>query len=243
LLRTSAVRPRPSLLHLPGLRSLPFWTRFDAKEQTNRVAYQDPSIIRSVAHLQDHWQIIREEYETVAPTLTSDYQTDTEHTLHDGTWDWHSYMSKGQLQGEFATHFRQTFNILQTLRDEGHLFEGTPFGYSFFSRLHAHSRIAAHCAPMNLRLRLHLPLFVPTKSIATSASDQKCCLRVGKQTREWVPGQALVFDDAYEHEVWNDTDQERVLLLVDVWHPDISKEERQEIVHLFEHAKDQGYMS
>ena len=28
----------------------------------------------------------------------------------------------------------------------------------------------------------------------------------------------MVFDDSYEHEVWNKTEEERVLLLVDFWH-------------------------
>ena len=38
------------------------------------------------------------------------------------------------------------------------------------------------------------------------------------QIREWKEGKCLVFDDAYEHEVWNKTGEERVLLLVDFWH-------------------------
>ncbi|GKY98012.1 hypothetical protein MPSEU_000759300 [Mayamaea pseudoterrestris] len=250
LLRTSAIRPRPSLLHLPGLRSLPFWTQYDAKEGVNLVAYQDASITRAVDHLQSHWKTILREYQTKAPTLRSDYETDTEHSLHQGTWDWHSYMTKGKLRGDFATHFSTTFNILQTLRDEGLLFEKTPFGYSFFSTLHANSSISAHYAPMNFRVRLHLPLIVPAApSKANTSAKSKdtnypaCGIRVGNTVREWIPGQALVLDDAFEHQVWNDTDQERVLLLVDLWHPDVSMQERQEIVQLFDHAKAQGFMS
>lgn len=225
-------------MFLPGLRSLPVWTQFDEREKTNRIAYQDESITQAVDHLQQHWMTILEEYNTVAPTRQSDYATDTEHTLHEGTWDWHSYMTKGKLHGEFATHFKETFGILQTLRDANILFEGTPFGYSFFSTLHPRSRINAHCAPMNFRLRLHLPLIVPS-----NAESDKVGIRVGSATRKWVPGQALVFDDAFEHEVWNETDHARVLLLVDLWHPDVTKRERQEITQLFDHARRQGYMS
>lgn len=39
-------------------------------------------------------------------------------------------------------------------------------------------------------------------------------------------GKCLVFDDCYEHEVWNKTDKERVLLLFDLWHPDLVEEVR-----------------
>lgn len=39
-------------------------------------------------------------------------------------------------------------------------------------------------------------------------------------------GKCLVFDDCYEHEVWNKTKRERVLLLFDLWHPDLAGEVR-----------------
>lgn len=243
LLRTSAIRPRPSLVHLPGLRSLPFWTQYDAQHNLNRIAYQDPSITRAVEHLQAHWTAIRDEYQAKAPSIKSDYEIDTEHTLHQGTWDWHSYMTKGKLRGEFASHFPKTFGILQTLREEQLLFEGTPFGYSFFSTLHAQSKIAAHYAPMNFRVRLHLPLIVPSDATNADSSHPPCAIRVGNATRPWNPGQALVLDDVFEHEAWNETDQERVVLLVDLWHPDVTPAERKDIVQLFAHAKSQGYMS
>ncbi len=45
-----------------------------------------------------------------------------------------------------------------------------------------------------------------------------CGIRIGDQIRAWEEGKCLVFDDAYEHEVWNRTEEERVLLLVDFWH-------------------------
>lgn len=35
-----------------------------------------------------------------------------------------------------------------------------------------------------------------------------------------------MFDDCYEHEVWNKTDEDRVLLLFDLWHPDLAEEVR-----------------
>jgi len=253
LLRTSnRHRPRPSLLHLPGLRALPFWTKTKQQQQQQQptssssssgssnnnnksttlssvVAYQDATVTRVVQHLEQHCDTIRREYEQVAYTVASDYQADTEHDnkLHQGQWDWRSYMRQGKIEPTFATQFPQTARILNELnnksnnskQDDDLLFDGTPFGYAFFSTLHPHSSIQAHCAPMNLRLRVHLPLVVPTTTTSTTANDNTthrpaCGIRVGPVTREWHAGHALVLDDSFEHEVWNETAEERVVLLV-----------------------------
>ena len=79
-----------------------------------------------------------------------------------------------------------------------------PFAFAFFSTLRPSSRIAPHHAPANLRIRVHLPLLVP--------EPERCGIRVAGEARTWTPGEALVFDDAFEHEVWNEGDGERVVL-------------------------------
>lgn len=50
--------------------------------------------------------------------------------------------------------------------------------------------------PTNKKLRVHLPLLTPGSGLAR--------LRVGSQVKEARPGRALVFDDSFEHEAWND---------------------------------------
>jgi aspartyl/asparaginyl beta-hydroxylase (cupin superfamily) len=98
---------------------------------------------------------------------------------------------------------------------------------------------------MNLRLRIHLPLIVPkdVKPDAYSVNPvTKCGLRVGDQIRSWEEGKVIVLDDSYEHEVWNETNDVRVLLLVDVWHPDVRKVERERIGKMFGFAKSKGWI-
>jgi aspartyl/asparaginyl beta-hydroxylase (cupin superfamily) len=85
---------------------------------------------------------------------------------------------------------------------------------------------------MNFRLRLHISLQVP----------QKCGIRVGPVSQEWKKGIALVLDDSYEHEVWNDSDETRVLPLLYEWHPDVKPQEKEEIIAMFQHAQDQGWL-
>jgi len=90
---------------------------------------------------------------------------------------------------------------------------------AMFSALQPHTRIPPHTGVSNARLVVHLPLIVP----------RDCGFRVGNETREWKPGEAWVFDDTLEHEAWNDSDQIRVILIVDIWAPSLSPAERDAI--------------
>jgi len=50
-------------------------------------------------------------------------------------------------------------------------------------------------------------------------------LRVGQEQIRWQQGKVVVFDDSWEHEVWHEGASARLILIVDVWHPDLSEEE------------------
>ena len=63
---------------------------------------------------------------------------------------------------------------------------------------------------------------------------EKCVFRVGNEVREWRQGTAWLFDDTIEHEAWNGSDQTRVILLFDVWRPELAPEERRLVIALFE---------
>lgn len=87
---------------------------------------------------------------------------------------------------------------------------------AMFSLLKPHTHIPPHTGVSNVRLVTHLPLIIP----------DRCAFRVGNERREWVPGKAWVFDDTIEHEAWNDSDKLRVVLIFDIWHPQLSMAER-----------------
>lgn len=58
-----------------------------------------------------------------------------------------------------------------------------------------------------------------------------------------IYAQALFFDDTYEHEVFNKTDEERVVLLFDLWHPELTADEIDAIDGMFAYAREQGWLS
>jgi len=90
---------------------------------------------------------------------------------------------------------------------------------AMFSLLAPRTHIPPHVGVANFRLLCHLPLIVP----------QRCWFRVGAETRDFAEGQAWVFDDTIEHEAKNETDALRVILIFDLWHPDLSPAEREAI--------------
>ena len=83
---------------------------------------------------------------------------------------------------------------------------------AFFSILQARKKLPPHRGPYNGVLRLHLGLVIPEPA-------ERCWIRVASERRYWQPGEVLIFDDALDHEVHNDTEGERVVLFVDFLRP------------------------
>lgn len=83
---------------------------------------------------------------------------------------------------------------------------------AFFSILSPNKHIPAHKGPYNGVLRYHLGLIVPEPK-------EKCRIRVHDEIKNWNEGETLIFDDTYNHEVWNDTSGYRVVLFVDFVRP------------------------
>jgi len=93
-----------------------------------------------------------------------------------------------------------------------------------FSRLSAGARIPPHHGSMNARLICHLPLIVPPG----------CAFHVGGKRREWHEGELLVFDDTVQHEAANEGSSDRIILMFDVWRPELSADERRAVTALFD---------
>lgn len=195
-------RPSPTLFFFPGLDSRP---------------WHDTSKFPWVQTLEENRDTIRDEFlalrdlrqKASGSSAASDYNVnDKEHQLHEGQWDWLSYVTQGRRQADFALRCPKTVEILESIPG---FMAGLPFAYSFFSvlkpkvsplsrvaldgrvlaltltrsmRLRPQSSIKAHSAPCNIRLRCHFPLFVP----------DGCGIRVGDEVRKWEEGKALVLD-------------------------------------------------
>ena len=128
--------------------------------------------------------------------------------------------------------------------------EGCIFRNAFVSVLEPGTVIEKHCGPSNVRHRLHFALQIPKKN-----GDGKDCLDtipsliVAGEKITWAEGKAFVFDDSLVHSacnppIGNTGDQKleedsgiyseaRVVLIVDLWHPELEDTERVAITQLY----------
>ena len=83
-------------------------------------------------------------------------------------------------------------------------------GEALFSVLAPKTHLRPHCGSTNARLTAHLGVKVPSG----------CRIRCGKEERTWEEGKCIVFDDSFEHEVWHEGDEPRLVLLLNFWHPE-----------------------
>ena len=115
--------------------------------------------------------------------------------------------------------------IFGALTDNAPLFDvanRSPSAYLSLLRPGAH--IPPHTGMLNCRYICHLPLIVPPD----------CRLRVGGRIAEWREGKLLAFDDTVEHEAWNCSSENWLILLFEAWSPALSDEEKRLIRILLE---------
>ena len=150
---------------------------------------------------------IAQEFGRIAQAMLID---EGEQIARAGRWSVAYLVSPGGGLGDAAAHCPKTMAVLDAHRDE---MQGA--GVAYFSCLDPHTKVAPHRGPTNTRLRCHLGLDIPPG----------CGLRVAGEGRTWQQGRCLLFDDSFVHEVWNDGPQRRVVLVVDIWHPDLDPHE------------------
>ena len=191
------------------------------------------------------------EYKAVAEagTLQNDYSlNDGEATLHKagstaepdvsdaGRWEWLSYVQQGRRNAAFAAECPRTVEALESIPDFMPSAGAMPFSYAFFSVMHPGTAIESHFGPTNARLRVHVPIIVP--------DGEQAKLTIAGEELPWREGEPVVFDDSFEHAARNDSPaQERVLLLFDIWHPHLSRSERESMCAMFDDARQKGWLS
>ena len=138
-------------------------------------------------------------------------------------WDKFYLVNQGKEIKENTKLCAQTYKILCLCNN---ILESCLFGYVFFSQLKPGSTIEPHKGPTNCRLRCHIPLKIPDEQTS------ECMIKVGSKTQKWKPDAALIFDDSYQHSVTFKPGNKhvkvsnRIVLIVDFWHPDVVLDER-----------------
>jgi aspartyl/asparaginyl beta-hydroxylase (cupin superfamily) len=128
------------------------------------------------------------------------------------TWHIHLFSYMGNNIEKNCRLCPKTTEILNSLPNRCQIY---PWGDALFSVLEPGAHVPPHYSVDNLRVRCTYGVVVP----------DGCVLRVGTTKANWQEGKALVFEDTYEHEVWHNGKSRRIVLIVDFWHPELTKEE------------------
>lgn len=91
----------------------------------------------------------------------------------------------------------------------------------FFASMKPNSYIPLHSDFTNFVLTSHLALEIPY------SGQNKCRLSVGSTEKQWINGEVSLFDTSIMHDAVNESDQMRYILMMRVWHPDLTTLERQ----------------
>lgn len=181
--------------------------------------WYDPQEFALASYLESHYTAIRDEILALEP---SRFHPESEAIRRSGDWDVAFLYERGHRRDQLCdacpvtTRGVETYPTMRTVA-----------GLIYASRMRGATHIRAHRGPTNLRVRCHLGIQVP---------DGDCAIRVGEQARRWEDGKCLVFDDHFEHEAWNHTDEDRIVLIVDMWHPGLSATEVSLLEGLHQHT-------
>ncbi|MFT4045426.1 MAG: aspartyl/asparaginyl beta-hydroxylase domain-containing protein [Solimonas sp.] len=202
----AAERP---LLNRLGIRLQTVLERFVARvSRLPDTPVYDPRAFAWTAALEAHWRLVRSELEQILierDHLPAFHQIlDEVRTItSDDQWKTWWLIGAGMDLSENQLRCPETMALLQ--RIPGVL-------TAFFSILAPGKKIPPHRGAYNGVLRCHLGLIVPQPA-------EHVAIRVGNQICHWREGETLVFDDSFNHEVWNDTDGWRVVLFIDFPRP------------------------
>ncbi|MDI1297270.1 MAG: aspartyl/asparaginyl beta-hydroxylase domain-containing protein [bacterium] len=206
---------QPSMFYFPGLPQRAFYER----EEFDWVSAMEAMTGAMVAEL----AAVRADAPDFAPYVQTptDRPAPNNPLRDDPSWGAFHFWQGGAVVAENAARCPAVMAAL-ALAPRPVIAGRSPM--ALWSLLKPGTHIAAHHGMLNTRLICHLPLVV---------SDD-CALRVGAQTRAWEPGKMLIFDDSIEHEAWNRGRETRVVLLFEIWRPEIAFEEREALARLFE---------
>ncbi|MCB2112845.1 MAG: aspartyl/asparaginyl beta-hydroxylase domain-containing protein [Parvularculaceae bacterium] len=199
---------RPTVFYVPALPAAPV-------EANARFPW--------VGEIEAAWADIRNEFERataeklpMTPYVPEQMQGDEWRKLR-GAEDWSAiHLFKEATRTPLADRFPKTAAALSNV--DLVKIDGVPLE-AFFSRLKPGAHIPPHYGLTNSRMTVHLAVDAP----------ENCAIRVGETAYSWSDGEVVAFDDSFEHEAWNRSDRDRVVLIFEAHHPDLTEYERKAV--------------
>lgn len=158
-----------------------------------------------------------------------------------GSWEVLSFLNQGRWDDDLRSHCPQLDTLVRNMPN---LLDSCLFGNVIVSKIYAGTFIEPHCGPSNVRHRMQYTLAIPRTPLNGNGSMILPSLRVGKgKPLTWNRvGDFFVFDDSIVHSVKYGNNKNappspsrpfRIVLIVDLWHPDLSPAERALIRYMY----------
>jgi ornithine lipid ester-linked acyl 2-hydroxylase len=168
----------------------------------------DNALFPWVADIERNWKLVRSELDRILVRRSElpnvqDITLDARSITQDAGWKIFLLTAYGIKSEPNIALCPETWRLVQHIPG---------LRTAMFSIFQPGKRLPPHRGPYNGVLRLHLGLLVPEH-------DNNLGIRIGTDSRSWSEGSVLIFDDAYEHEAWNETGEPRVVLFVDFEKP------------------------
>uniref|UniRef100_A0A8C0F158 Aspartate beta-hydroxylase n=1 Tax=Bubo bubo TaxID=30461 RepID=A0A8C0F158_BUBBB len=190
-----------SLYNVKGLKAQPWWTA------------RETGYTELVKSLEKNWKLIRDEGLAVMDKRRSLFLPEDENLREKGDWSQFTLWQQGRKNENACKSVPKTCTLLERFPEA----TGCRRGQIKYSIMHPGTHVWPHTGPTNCRLRMHLGLVIPKEG---------CRIRCAQENRTWEEGKVLIFDDSFEHEVWQDAENYRLIFIVDVWHPELTAQQR-----------------
>ncbi|XP_041512948.1 aspartyl/asparaginyl beta-hydroxylase isoform X9 [Microtus oregoni] len=193
-----------SLYNVNGLKAQPWWTP------------RETGYTELVKSLERNWKLIRDEGLMVMDKAKGLFLPEDENLREKGDWSQFTLWQQGRKNENACKGAPKTCTLLEKFSET----TGCRRGQIKYSIMHPGTHVWPHTGPTNCRLRMHLGLVIPKEG---------CKIRCANETRTWEEGKVLIFDDSFEHEVWQDASSFRLIFIVDVWHPELTPQQRRSL--------------
>lgn len=200
--------------YVPGLTAKSFW---------------DASDFAWAKKLEQKYKVIRKEFDAAVNDMEklrregnnvwSGALTDDASGYGEG-WRTLVLLDRGSWDPDNVRIFPKT---CKAIRDSG-----VPAIEAFFASMKPNTDIKPHSDFTNFVLTSHLAVRIP------ESGENKCRLSVGDDTRQWIDGQVSLFDTSVTHDAVNETDETRYILMLRVWHPDLTEPERNALQFIYD---------
>lgn len=190
----------PSEEHVDGITAKAYW---DVLEQ--------PELFPWAKELEANAHIIQEEFESkLKDSKLFSADSVWQNQVMGGGWSAVRLQRLGVWNMDNCKQFPKTYELLRKL--------GIPLAVRgvCFARQAPGSGVQAHSDGRNFILTSHLGLKVP----------KECWMEVGGERRSWEEGKLLTLDTSFLHSTGNPSQEERHVLIIDFWHPELTEAEK-----------------